>query len=495
MIFSKFSPKKIEYKYLVALIYTCVLFLDRLDFTIVNITLPTLAKYFHVSISSTDWVVMSFLLALAISIPISAWLGDKFGAKKVFILSTAIFGLSSLFCALSHTIMILDFFRFLQGIAGGLIIPSGMTLVYRSFEPHEYASITSFTFLPSLLAPTISPMIGGIVTHLWGWQWVFLFAFPICLLAVMLSLKILKSDPASKSPPLDILGFIYSALGFSLFLYSISMIGKTGLNFISITFLLISNILIYLFIHHELKIKHHLIDLRIFNNKLFTQINFIQLTFQICHYGSIFLIGIYLQMGANISVMNSGLIMGMQAVGAICTSRYSVKLFNQYGATRPIVIGLMGVIIFSLLILSISSPHQFILAMIILFMRGIFSGLCGVPIQASSVIDIDKKDVNKANAIFNIGRQISISLGIALSSLLISYGYKINAHTTYQTFHYAFIMIPIVGLLGIITALMMDNCKILNKTKKLKKLKKLKKQFRFITYLCKNKPNGSSIFY
>src|SRR6185437_13429414 len=141
--------KDIEYKYLLVGIYTVVLFLDRLDLSIVNITLPTLARTFHASIEETQWVSTAFLLALAISIPISGWLGDRFGVKKVFILATALYGLGSALCGFAPNIFVIIALRFIQGIGGGMIIPVGMAMVYRAFPYSEYAHITTLTFIPS----------------------------------------------------------------------------------------------------------------------------------------------------------------------------------------------------------------------------------------------------------------------------------------------------------------------------------------------------------
>src|SRR3990167_222949 len=134
---NKNSSIKIEYRYIVAAIYAVVLFLDRLDLTIVNITLPTLSNYFKVPITRTEWVNNAFLLALAISIPISGWAGDRFGTKKIFIIATSIFGLASLLCAFSPNLFYMILMRFLQGLGGGMIIPVGMTMVYRVFDASE----------------------------------------------------------------------------------------------------------------------------------------------------------------------------------------------------------------------------------------------------------------------------------------------------------------------------------------------------------------------
>ena len=173
-----------QYRYIVAGIYTVILFIDRLDLTIVNITLPTLAEHFNVPITKTEWINNAYLLALAMSIPISSWAGDRFGVKKVFIIATSLFGLSSLLCAFSPNLMIMGMLRFLQGLGGGVIIPVGMTMVYRVFDASEYASITSFIFIPTLIAPAISPALGGVIIAYFGWEWVFLFAVPICFVGI-----------------------------------------------------------------------------------------------------------------------------------------------------------------------------------------------------------------------------------------------------------------------------------------------------------------------
>ncbi len=461
--------QKIEYRYIVVAIYTCVLFLDRLDLTIVNITLPTLADYFKVPITQTEWITNSFLLALAISIPVSGWLGDRFGVKKVFIFATALFGIASLLCAFSPNLKTMVILRFLQGLGGGIIIPVGMTMVYRIFDHSEYASITSFIFLPTLIAPAIAPFLGGIIIHLASWKWVFLFAVPICFVAVTLSLLILKEQIIEDTSSLDLGGFLLSSISLILMFYFISALGKYGLTIQSIVVLIISLLAGYYFLYHEKHTLAPLMDIKFFQNALFLQANMIQFAFQICHFGSIFLVGMYLQVGIGMSAMVSGFIMGMQALGAMCTSRYSSALFSQYGPSKPIIIGFLGVAFFTLCILFVNQPNMIFIGAFILFLRGIFSGLCGTPIQAMSLIGFNKNDVGRASAIFNAGRQISISLGVALSSLCIAYGFKLHgismfqniARVSHNVFYYAFIMIPLVAMIGIIITLFVNNKEVL----------------------------------
>lgn len=457
--------KTIAYRYIVAAIYAVVLFLDRLDLTIVNIALPTLADYYHVSVTQTEWIANGFLLALAISIPISGWLGDRFGDKRVFIIATSIFGLASALCAFSPNLWTMVFCRFLQGIGGGVIIPVGMSMVYRIFDHSEFASITSFIFLPTLIAPALAPALGGFIIHISNWQWIFLFAAPICLIAVLLSFLVLDEYKIKEISSLDWVGFILASCSLTAILGFISILSKDGLTSFSFVILMVAVISTLLFLLQEANTKSPLIHIDYFKNKLFLQTNLVQMSFQICHFGSFFLIGIYLQIGVGMSAFAAGLIIGMQALGAMCTSRYSVKLFDQFGPGVPIITGFIGVAVFTTCILLINKPDMIYLAALLLFIRGIFSGLCGTPIQTASIIGFDKKDVGRASALFNAGRQVSISLGVALSSMLISYGFKSHDLSLSQVinnappsaFYYAFAMIPVVAMLGIIVASAIDN--------------------------------------
>lgn len=464
---------ELSYKYIVAIIYATVLFLDRLDLTIVNITLPTLAKFYGVPITQTEWVTNAFLFALAISIPISNWLGDRFGDKKVFIISVFTFGLASMLCAYAPTLTSMIAFRFLQGIGGGIIIPVGMGMVYKMFDRSEYASITSYIFLPTLVAPAISPLLGGIIIQLSNWQWVFIFSVPICLLALILSLKYMKRSISYESKPFDLIGFVSGSLTLISTLYTISCFGKYGLTPDVVILFTISFTLAVLFYHHEYRTPNPLFDIYFFKNRVFLQANIVQLLFQMCHFGSIFLIGMYFQVGLNMSPMLSGLIMGSQAIGAMVTSRISVRLFNLYGAGLPILIGFSGIFALTACILLINSPNKVLLGILILFTRGIFSGLCGTPIQATSILGFDQNDIGRASALFNAGRQISISLGISISAVFIAYGFRragLNLTDNQilistSAFYPAFLAQGIISAVGFMYSLRIENTTILSKTK------------------------------
>ncbi len=453
--------REIEYKYTVAAIYAVILFLDKLDLTIVNIALPAIAEHFHVLVTDTQWVNNAFLLALSLSIPISPWMGDRFGSKRIFMYAVAAFGISSLLCALAPNIAFLVGMRFVQGLSSGLIVPVGMTMVFRAFEPSEYASISSYIFIPSLIAPGLAPMLGGMMIHYFDWRWVFLFVTPICAIIMAYSYCLLKEYRLPNKLPLDFLGFIYSGTALLLIFHVLSIVGTNWATWNIVVELILAFVLGYLFIRQEDTCPTPLIHLDLFRKKLFVQANLIQTFFQVGHFGSIFIIAIYLQMNVGYSPMFAGMIMGMQAFGAICSSRFSVKLFELYSAKLPISMGLAGVGLITPLILCVDATSPVWLGFAILFARGLVSGLCGAPIQAIGISEFSDEQISQAAAAFNIVRQLAISLGIALSALLLSiaihdYDLSILINQDKSVFYAPFVLISCSVFCGVWVTLRMD---------------------------------------
>lgn len=450
-----------EYRYIVAAIYAVVLFLDRLDLTIVNIALPKIADHFQVLVTDTEWINNAFLLALSLSIPISSWLGDRFGNKRVFIYATAGLGITSLLCAVAPDMHFLICMRFIQGLSSGLIVPIGMTMVFRAFEPSEYASISSYIFIPSLIAPALAPMLGGMMTDYFNWRWVFLFVTPVALIIASFSYWLLKEYRSAVKLPLDIKGLMLSASTLLLLFHVLSSVGQQGINWMMIGELLLACSLGYLFTLQERKCVAPLIDLGLFRNKLFVQASLILTLFQIGHFGSIFLIAIYLQMNVGYSAMLAGMIMGMQALGAICSSRLSVRLYERYSAKLPISIGLVGVGLITPIILCLNPTTPLWLGFGTLFIRGLFSGLCGAPIQAIGIGGFTNEQIGQAAAAFNVVRQLSISLGISLSAFLLSiaihdYDLSIWVNQDKSVFYAPFILISCSVWGGVWVAYLMD---------------------------------------
>ncbi|MFN7096823.1 MAG: MFS transporter, partial [Gammaproteobacteria bacterium] len=274
-----------HYQITIALIYACALFLDRLDLTIVNVTLPTVATYFHVTMTATDWISIAFLLALAVSIPISSWLGERFGNKKIYIIAMLIFGLGSTLCLFVHSLSLLIILRWLQGIGGGLLIPVGMTMLYRIYDKTEYASITSYTFLPSLVAPAIGPLIGGVILQAYDWRLVYALSGPIALLLAFFAMWAIKSDePNTNVKPLDWIGLILCSAFLMDTFWLLSWVRNDHINIDFLVQILTPALILALFIEWEQRCEHPLFNLSFFKQANFVKANLLQFCFQACHF-------------------------------------------------------------------------------------------------------------------------------------------------------------------------------------------------------------------
>ena len=169
--------RQIAYKWVVAAVYVSALFLDILDTTIVNVAIPTLGR--ELNTDNAEWVVLGYTLSLAVWIPTSGWLGDRFGTKRTFLFALAAFTVGSGLCGVAQTIDQLIAFRVLQGVGGGMLTPVGIAMLFRAFPPAERAKASTVVMVPTLIAPALGPVLGGFITTNFDWRWIFLVNVPI----------------------------------------------------------------------------------------------------------------------------------------------------------------------------------------------------------------------------------------------------------------------------------------------------------------------------
>src|SRR5206468_5237391 len=190
---------RVEYKYLVGAAMVFGMFMEIMDTTIVNVALPRLAQTFQASTSTLEWVVTGYLLSLAVWIPASGWVGDRFGTKKTFMFAMILFTLGSALCGQARSIEELIAFRLLQGVGGGMMTPVGIAMLFRVFPPEERAAASAFVAVPALLAPVLGPVLGGWLVDGPGWRWIFYINVPAGILGVLLA-SILLREHKEESP-------------------------------------------------------------------------------------------------------------------------------------------------------------------------------------------------------------------------------------------------------------------------------------------------------
>jgi EmrB/QacA subfamily drug resistance transporter len=257
---------RLEYKYIVAIVFVFGLFMDLLDMTITNVALPTLAREFDASTTTIEWVVTGYLLGLAVFIPVSGWAGDRFGTKRVFITALGIFTAGSLLCGLAWNIESLIAFRVLQGVGGGILTPVGTAMLFRAFPPAERARAASLLTIPAVVAPASGPVVGGYLVEYQDWRWIFFINLPFALAALFVAARYLKEEKQPDPGRLDVPGFLLSAGGLAAVLYALAQAGHRGFDDGRVALFGLSGLaLLALFAVVELRTRQPLIDIRLFH--------------------------------------------------------------------------------------------------------------------------------------------------------------------------------------------------------------------------------------
>lgn len=414
-------PRKppFEYKWVVAVIFVFGLFMEIMDTTIVNVAIPTLARDFHVKGAGIEWVVLGYLLSIAVWIPSSGWIGDRIGTKKTFLFALFMFTLASILCGQAHSIGELIAFRILQGVGGGMLTPVGTAMLYRAFPPEERARASTVLIIPTVIAPALGPIIGGLLIDNLSWRWIFYVNVPIGIAGFIFGALYLQEGKEPTAGSFDIAGFVLAASGLASLLYSLSQGPDKGWLSTEVLATGIGGaVLLAIMVVVELRVEQPMLTLRLYKDRMFRNSNMVN-TFSYASFAAfLFLLPQFLQTLLGYSALKSGLTTFPQAVGVIVTSQFVGKFYHTVGPRRLVTFGLVMVSLsnvpFVLLGLDISQWDIRGLMLI----RGVAMAFAFVPLQAATYANIDKPDTGRASAIFSTQRQASAALGVAILSTI-----------------------------------------------------------------------------
>ena len=464
--------KNVPYKWLVAAAFVTGLFMDLMDSTIVNVALPRLGLQFHAGNTTVEWAVIGYLLSLAVWIPASGWIGDRFGTKKTFLFALVMFTACSALCGFSQSIGQLIAFRILQGVGGGMLTPVGAAMLFRAFPPAERARAATILMLPTITAPAIGPVLGGWLVTDVTWRAIFYINLPIGLLGFVFALMFLKEHREETAGRFDLWGFLFSGSGLALLLYALSRGPDDGWGATNVLITGISSIVLFgLLVAVELHSRAPMLDLRLFTNRLFRNAN---LTFYFgagSLFSGILLMTLLLQELRGLTALQAGLVGLPLSLGTIVIIPLVGRLYPTVGPRRLIAVGMLGAALTSLLFLSVDLQTSLRWIAGIMFLRGVAFGLCIIPVQAATYATTKPKDMGRATSIFSTGRQVGTSLGIAvlitvltsraqthIAAALEAAGPAARAvatqHGTLLAFHDAFAASALLALIGIAFALL-----------------------------------------
>lgn len=439
-----------SYRYKIATVFLLGFFIDCINIFMSAIALPNIASSFSVSQSMVAWVTNAYILGLILIMPMSLWLATKLGNQKLLCYSMLLFSISICFIGFSESIYSLIFWRFIQGVAGGLLIPVGQALVYALFPNQERQRISTLIMAIALIAPAFSPAIGGVIIDSLNWRWVFLSNLPFSLLAAALAwLWIKKTENVSSEKP-DIKGLVIFNISLLSLLLSFSFYSDYHNALFAITSFLISVGMLIFYIRHAKKISHPVLNLQLLKNKnlrnafivyyavpgIFTGVNLLNI--------------FNLQLNFGFNAKQTGLFMLLYATGALAAMISGGLLYQRLGKKSLLIIGitLHSFGIFLLFYISNTSPLSFLV--IAYLLMGMGGGLSANIAQISSLIDFSGQDLLQGSVLWNINRQVSFSVGTVV---LISIYNLMSGSSDLLRYQHTFLIAALLCLLSLIPVL------------------------------------------
>jgi EmrB/QacA subfamily drug resistance transporter len=410
----------VEYKYLVAGVFIFGLFMDILDTTIVNVALPRLAEEFHANTATLEWVVTGYVLSLALWIPASGWIGDRFGTKKTFMFATAMFVVGSALCGRAWSIESLVFFRILQGVGGGMLTPVGTAMLYRAFTPAERARASAIMSIPTMFAPMLGPLFGGFLVDAVSWRWIFYVNVPVGVASFLFSWIALKEHREPGAGRFDPLGFVFSGFGTAGVLFALSRGPEDGWTSAIVLASGLGGIVCFvLLVIAETRNSAPMLDLRLYCSKLFRTANLTGAMFMSTQFGMLFILPLFLQQLRGLSAFESGLTTFPQPVGQIIMVQFTSRMYHRLGARLNLLIGTGGVFVTSALFLLIGLDTNLWWVRVIVFLRGCFIAFNMVSMQTALFAAVPREKTGRASSLWNTSRQVAIAFGTAVAATVL----------------------------------------------------------------------------
>lgn len=409
-------------KYVVAAVYVSAMILNSLDATIVNVTLATLGREFGVPASSIESVVIAYLVSLAVFMPASGWLGDRFGRKNTFLAALGIFTLANLLCGFAETLGQLVLFRMLQGAGGGLLVPVGLTLLYRAFAPSERIGVGRVLMFATILGPALGPIVGGIILEIATWPWTFFVKVPIAGAALLFGWAFLhderEDEPATS---FDWPGFLMGGAGLGLLMYALLEGPDAGWTSPLIAGPGIASLaLLAAFVVHELRTTAPLVNLRLLGNRLFLAVIRVAFFGSAGFLGVLFVVPLFLQEARGASPLEAGLTTMPEAVGVVVATQVVARIYPYVGPRRLMASGLMLVTVAIAVLGTIDGGTPFPVIGAVMFVIGAGMACVFLPNQAASMATIERRHLGGASMLFSVQRQLGSATGVALMSTVLS---------------------------------------------------------------------------
>jgi EmrB/QacA subfamily drug resistance transporter len=392
-----------------------------LDTTVVNVAIDRLAIDFNASLTTIQWVITGYTLALAAVIPLSGWAADRFGTKRIYIWSLALFMLGSMLSGLAWSAGSLIFFRVLQGFGGGLIMPAVMTIMTKKAGPQRMGRVMGILGVPMLVAPLLGPILGGWLVDDVSWRWIFFINIPIGLVAITLAQIVLDRDEPQPAHKLDWLGMALLSPGLTLLIFGLAESSSGGFGAVKSWGPIVAGVvLIAAFFRHSWRSEAPLIDIKTFTHTKAGAAAVTFMLFAIAFFGSLLLIPLYYQSVRGASALTSGLLLAPQGLGAMITMPLAGQLTDRYGPSRLPACGIPLLVIGIAPFAFVTATTSYVLLCGFGFVLGLGMGLSMMPTMTAAMQAVPAAAIARTSTAMNIIRQSGASIGTAILSVLLA---------------------------------------------------------------------------
>jgi EmrB/QacA subfamily drug resistance transporter len=434
----------------VPLILAVALFMENMDSTVIATSLPAIAADIGTSPIALKLALTAYFVSLAIFIPISGWMADRFGSTNVFRAAIAVFMVGSVCCAFSHSLETFVLSRFIQGIGGSMMTPIARLVLLRATPRNELVAATSWLSVPALIGPLTGPPVGGFLTTYLSWHWIFWINIPIGLIGIVAVTKFLPKGEPRTPRPIDLFGFLLTSVAFAGIIFGLSVISLPAIpvatGYIAIAAGAVAGAVYY---WHARRAEFPLLDPKLFRRPYFRTTVVGAIFFRIGIGAFPFLMPLMLQLTFGLTPFESGMTTFVSAFGAIISKVLSERLYARFGFPRMLTaFALLGTVFLAInAAFTPQTPH--LLLMFCLFLGGITRSFFFTGVNVFGYADIDEAEASQATVISTVTQQISIALGVAVAGAVLEVTSRMHGGPpTLADFHIAWYVVAGIAALS-----------------------------------------------
>jgi EmrB/QacA subfamily drug resistance transporter len=438
---------------IVPLILAVALFMENMDSTVIATSLAEIARDIGTEPVALKLALTAYLVSLAIFIPISSWMADRFGARRVFCYAIVVFMLGSLCCAISNSLLTFVGSRFLQGMGGAMMTPVARLVLVRATPRNQLVDAMAWLSIPGLIGPILGPPVGGFITTFFSWHWIFLINIPIGIIGIVLVNIFLPEWQRNKPRPMDFPGFFLAGTAFAGWVFGISVVTLPALPVsVGLITLATGTLCAVGYFWHYKRSEHPLLDLSLFRLPIFRATMVGGTFFRLGTGAMPFLFPLMLQLAFGLNAFQTGTITFASAIGAFALKFVAEPIVQRIGFRTTLLISTVGTLA-GVVGMGLYSPQTPVwLMMTLLVCTGFVQSMWWTSTNAFVFADVEDKDAGQANVMSQVGIQLSLAFGVALggSALELFRTGRGGDEPSLLDFHLAFYVIAAVGLVAVV---------------------------------------------